>query len=71
MPIYEFKCDACQKENEILVRSHDWSDVSCPDCGSTRLEKKLSVFAASSGEADTAPPCSGNPSACGRCAFDD
>lgn len=70
MPIYEFICDACQKESEILVRSHDWSDVSCPECGSTQLEKKLSVFAASSGEADAAPPCSGNPSSCGRCAFD-
>ncbi|MBT5926780.1 MAG: zinc ribbon domain-containing protein [Verrucomicrobia bacterium] len=70
MPIYEFKCGSCHQENEILVRSHDWSGTQCPDCGSHQLEKKLSVFAASAPESETMPPCSGNPSACGRCVSD-
>ena len=68
MPIYEFICDACDKESEVLVRSSDWQGTECPHCGSTQLEKKLSVFAsAASREEAPAPACSGNPSACGRC----
>ena len=66
MPIYEFHCEACQKDSEILVRSSDWQGTPCPHCGSTRLSKKFSVFASSTaGGSD--PSCSGTPSSCGRC----
>ena len=74
MPIYEFTCEACSKDFESLVRSSDWEgEVECPNCGSEKLEKQLSVFAAGSGDGskgDELPPCSGMPSNCGRCAFD-
>ncbi|MBG29066.1 MAG: hypothetical protein CMI31_03555 [Opitutae bacterium] len=72
MPIYEFNCEDCDKEFETLVRTSDWEgEVECPSCGSEKLEKRLSVFAAGN-EASSAdmPPCSGMPSNCGRCAFD-
>jgi putative FmdB family regulatory protein len=45
MPIYEFHCDKCDNDSEILVRSSDWKGTTCPHCGSVRLTKKLSVFA--------------------------
>jgi putative FmdB family regulatory protein len=45
MPIYEFHCDKCGKDSEVLVRSSEWQGTLCPHCGSTRLNKKLSVFA--------------------------
>lgn len=73
MPIYEFACKQCGKESELLVPRVDWKGTRCPACGSTRLSKKLSVFAVSAGAASAlpcgapAPSCSGNPSACGRC----
>lgn len=73
MPIYEFHCRACDAESEILVRSSDWKGTRCPQCGSTRLEKKLSVFASSGGGAgETAGAgmggeCGGNPGSCMRC----
>ena len=75
MPFYEFTCLDCKKDSEILVRSMDWEGTPCPICGSVRLEKKLSVFAAvgASGESGSSaelPPCSGVPSSCGRCAVD-
>ncbi|MFM1942539.1 MAG: hypothetical protein RI897_1521 [Verrucomicrobiota bacterium] len=58
MPIYEFACDKCGKDSEILVRSSDWKGTKCPHCGSTRLEKKLSVFASSgSSEASMGGSC--------------
>ena len=77
MPIYEFNCLNCFTDSEVLVRSSNWKGtVSCPECGSKKLEKKLSIFAASSSDnqtisSDSLPPCSGMPSNCGRCGLDD
>jgi putative FmdB family regulatory protein len=57
MPIYEFHCEKCGKDNEILVRSSNWEGSRCPECGSTKLSKKLSVFASSTGGENSAPSC--------------
>ena len=75
MPIYEFTCSSCEKDSEILVRSSDWKgEAKCPHCASTKLEKRLSVFAAASSGGSSGseelPPCSGMPSNCGRCTLD-
>jgi putative FmdB family regulatory protein len=69
MPIYEFHCAKCGQDNEVLVRSSQWQGAKCPHCGSTKLEKKLSVFASSGGGAQSEPAaCGGNPGSCGcRC----
>lgn len=69
MPIYEFHCEACEKDSEVLVRSSEWKGTKCPHCGSEKLDKKLSVFASSAAAPDPAPSCSGNPNSCGRCQF--
>jgi putative FmdB family regulatory protein len=68
MPLYEFHCEQCGKDSEVLVRSTRWEGTPCPHCGSRRLEKRLSVFAAGQAGAEEAPACTGNPGACGRCA---
>jgi putative FmdB family regulatory protein len=47
MPIYEFHCEKCERDSEILVRSSAWKGTKCPHCGSTKLAKRLSVFASS------------------------
>jgi putative FmdB family regulatory protein len=44
MPIYEYRCSACGNEFETLVRGSDTPD--CPKCHGTKLQKKLSTFAA-------------------------
>jgi putative FmdB family regulatory protein len=49
MPIYEFHCDKCGRDSEILVRSSNWSGTKCPHCGSSELGKKISTFAAAGG----------------------
>jgi putative FmdB family regulatory protein len=56
MPIYEFHCEKCGRDSEIIVRSSDWKGTKCPQCGSTKLEKKFSVFASANGGGD-APSC--------------
>jgi putative FmdB family regulatory protein len=67
MPIYEFHCEKCEKDSEILVRSQEWKGTECPHCGSKKLSKKLSVFASSAAGSNDGPACSGKPSSCGRC----
>jgi putative FmdB family regulatory protein len=67
MPIYEFHCQACGKESEVLVRSAAWQGTLCPKCGSPRLTKKLSVFASSTGGAEEGAVCTGQPTSCGLC----
>ena len=73
MPIYEYACNGCGHAFETLVRSGSTPD--CPECHSTDLAKKLSVFATAQPAAETAPmaagPCGscGHPGGPGACAF--
>ena len=68
MPIYEFHCEECNKDSEVLVRSSTWKGTPCPKCGSKKLTKKFSTFASSvpSGGGGEAV-CSTKPSSCGKC----
>jgi len=63
MPIFEYRCEGCGHEFEALVRAS--TQPACPQCGGTRVDKRLSVFAtaSSSGGAAELPM----PSACGGC----
>jgi len=68
MPIYEFHCEKCERDSEILVRSREWKGMKCPHCGSSKLTKRLSVFASSTaGVGSEAPVCTGKPKSCGMC----
>ena len=63
MPLYEYGCRACEHEFEVLVRASEAPE--CPQCHSTDLERRLSVFAArSQGSSSDAEMTMG---ACGRC----
>lgn len=53
MPIYEFHCEKCGRDSEVLVRSADWNGTKCPHCGSSKLDKKFSTFAAAGGGSDS------------------
>lgn len=50
MPIFEYRCTACESEFELLIRGA--STPVCPSCGSTSLERQISMFAVSSEETD-------------------
>lgn len=69
MPIYEYACPACGHEFEALVRSS--AQPACPACGSTELDKKLSVFATAQGGSDPVPMASMTTSPCGTCGHPD
>jgi len=61
MPIYEYACQDCGREFETLVRSG--TVPACPQCRSTQLDKRLSVFATAS-SVEAAPAML---NACGSC----
>jgi putative FmdB family regulatory protein len=63
MPIYEYACQGCGREFEALVRSDTVPE--CPQCHSTRLEKRLSVFATATPGAGAEPAMAGPCGSCG------
>lgn len=67
MPIYEYVCQSCEHTFEELVRSMaNRRAKQCPSCGSTSVERKLSVFAAREGSTESSPgPGPGGP--CAQC----
>ena len=58
MPLYEYLCRDCDREVEILVRS-EAEKPTCPDCGSVKLMKLLSVPTARVGSLGGDEPPSG------------
>ncbi|MEN0110520.1 MAG: zinc ribbon domain-containing protein, partial [Planctomycetota bacterium] len=56
MPLYEYHCRECDQAVEVLVRNAEECPL-CPECGSGRLAKLLSVPAAHvGGSSDESPP---------------
>ncbi len=62
MPLYEYACQACHHEFELLIRGSE--QPQCPACAGHDLQKRLSVFAAQT--KGSAPQMSA-PGPCGSC----
>jgi len=46
MPIYEFRCNGCQRKVSLFVRSiTDFLSPECPHCGDRQLARVISRFA--------------------------
>ncbi len=43
MPIYEYRCEACQHELEALQKISDEPLVVCPKCNAPALRKQVSA----------------------------
>jgi putative FmdB family regulatory protein len=64
MPLFEYVCDNCRDEFELLVRGAETPE--CPGCGSRSLTRQLSVVAAHTGGQRELPICT-TPSSGGGC----
>ena len=64
MPLYEYECQGCHQQFELLVREQ--TVLECPSCKSTELQKQLSVFAVGA-DGPTFSPRQAAPGACGSC----
>ena len=63
MPIYEYTCEQCQTEFEMLVFDRS-AAVACPACEGQQVKKKFSVFGMKSGGNFT-PSAGSGCSSCG------
>lgn len=55
MPLYEYRCDNCGNQFEVLQRlDANAQDLECPECGSNELAKQFSTFAANTSTGPTA-----------------
>lgn len=45
MPIYEYKCTACEHEFEAIQKFSDEPLIECPSCRKDALKKKISAAA--------------------------
>ncbi len=61
MPVYEYRCQACSLDFELLVKGPA-TEIACPTCKSTELKKLISSFNSNTG---AAPAFEGG--GCGRC----
>ncbi|UVW36204.1 zinc ribbon domain-containing protein [SAR92 clade bacterium H455] len=43
MPIYDYRCAACEHELEAIQKMSDNRLVDCPACGKPELKKQLSA----------------------------
>jgi len=64
MPIYEYRCTKCEERFSLLQPiSADGTDVHCPKCETTEVERVFSTFASGSSSSTeaacpSAPSCS-------------
>jgi len=43
MPIYEYRCEQCECNFEILTTGSEENNVTCPKCGISDVKRQLSV----------------------------
>lgn len=65
MPIYEYSCEGCAHDFELLIRGDERPE--CPTCGGRKLTKRFSVPAAHTGASSSLPVCGPAPSPGGNC----
>ncbi len=72
MPIFEYHCDACDQDCELLLKSRSQKPV-CPHCGAKTLSKKFSAFSAQSAQthavSEGCPKSQGRSCPSGKCPF--
>ena len=54
MPIFEYHCNNCDTEFEVLERSHNTDrPAKCPSCGTQDTKKRFSAFATAGTQKET------------------
>lgn len=70
MPLFEYRCRACDRPFEVLVTTRTTDGVRCPECASAAVERLIGLPAAGKvAEAGPATNCRGDGPPCGapRC----
>lgn len=64
MPLFEFLCQDCGKQAEIIVFNLD-EQPKCPACGNSNLKKLLSAHSSFSGDTAKGVPGPKDTTCCG------
>ena len=68
MPIFEYVCQECHHQFEVLVYRKNKEKAACPKCHATKLDPQLSVFAVSAKGSSKDLSAARSPrGACGSC----
>lgn len=70
MPIYEYRCEDCEKLFETFVQIANGESTNCPECRSSRVARLYSSFAVSGAAHDRAEAGGSNDGSgcgCGNC----
>jgi putative FmdB family regulatory protein len=63
MPIYEYRCERCGEEFELLLPSSG-AAARCPGCSSAQVKKRFSLFAVTGSSRQSGQ---GKSPSCGGC----
>jgi putative FmdB family regulatory protein len=79
MPIYEYRCQSCGHEQEVMQKMSDAPLSDCPECGKDTFKKLISAAGfqlkgsgwyqtdfkdGAKSKADNPPPCQGGSGSC-------
>jgi putative FmdB family regulatory protein len=54
MPIYEYRCEECDEDFELFVRSlSQQANPTCPKCGSGEVKRRVSLIGLGKASAGT------------------
>ena len=67
MPLFEYRCAGCGSVFELLARSAGEKPAACPQCGTKKVEKQFSTFAAHQAPEAGLPGCASGSCASGNC----
>ena len=56
MPIYEYQCEKCDKDFEMLIFNSKDKSIACPDCGAKKVKRLLSTTRVVGGGLDNCAP---------------
>jgi len=69
MPVFEYRCKDCGHITEFLEKPDSKGQHVCEKCGSKRLEKIFSTFAARSGDSGSSNSSGSSSCPTGTCPF--
>ena len=67
MPLYEYQCNSCNDEFELLRQRNTIDPLSCPACGSREVERVMSAFCGRIASNSGSSPTRTGGSACSSC----
>lgn len=67
MPIFDFRCESCGHQFNLLISNAKKSSVKCPACGEQNIKQLLSPFNSPGSKTTSSPGAGAVPDCCAGC----